>query len=331
MVNSLIPFPAGFWTGLGHMGIDAQDIVRKAQLPATLITQQTVTVAQYFAIWQAYSDLVGDIANGIVKLASAFETVKFPPNVLATYHAGSYREALSLMVRYKQMCPPDTIRMAEEDELCIIDLEWSQPEQVGPAILTGITLAFLLELGRRGTGKPLSARSIEFAQSMGDVKALEDYFGCRVRTNRSTNRMVLQRRDLDRVFVSNNAELMELLTPVLDKTLEEQLSSSSFVETIKRKIKQNLAAGNASIHVIAKELGMSERSLQRRLAGENTSFKKLFAQGKQEQARAYLKDPSLPIKEVASLLGFKDQNSFYRAFRQWEGETPLTWRSEHLI
>jgi len=331
MYNTLIPFPAGFWTSLGHLGIDAQDIIRKGRLPNTIRTQQAVTVAQYFAIWQAYSDLVGDIAKGIVSLASAFETAKFPPPVLATYHAGSYREALSFMARYKQMCPPDSMRIAEEGELCTIDLGWGQPEQVGPAILTGITLAFLLELGRRGTGRPLSARSIEFAQSMGDVQVLEEYFGCRVRTSSSTNRMVLHRRDLDRIFVSNNAELMEVLTPVLDKTLEEQLSSSSFSETVKQLAKQSLAEGNASIHVIAKKLAMSERSLQRRLADEHTSFKQLLTEGKQEQARAYLTDPSLPIKEVAYLLGYRDQNSFYRAFRQWEGETPLTWRAEHMI
>lgn len=330
-LNTLIPFPSGFWTGSDQLGIDAEKIIQKGRLPFSLITQQAVTIAQYYTIWQTYSDLVGDTAKGIVNLASAFETAKFPPTVLATYHAGNYREALNLMVRYKQMCPPDTMRMVEEGELCTIDLEWSQRDHAGPAILTGITLAFLLELGRRGTRRPLTARSIEFTQSMGDVKVLEDYFGCRVRTNSSFNRMVLHRRDLERSFVSNNAELMEILTPVLDKTLEKQLGSRSVAETVKRIIKHNLAEGNPSIHAIAKELGMSDRSLQRRLAEENTSFKLLLAQGKQEQARAYLADPSLQVKEVAYLVGYKDQNSFYRAFRQWEGETPFNWRSAQMI
>lgn len=59
---------------------------------------------------------------------------------------------------------------------------------------------------------------------------------------------------------------------------------------------------------------------------EGTSFKQLLTQTRREQALAYLADPSLEIKEVAFLVGYEDQNSFYRAFRSWEGETPASWR-----
>ncbi|MNI96216.1 HTH-type transcriptional regulator VirS [compost metagenome] len=75
---------------------------------------------------------------------------------------------------------------------------------------------------------------------------------------------------------------------------------------------------------------MSDRTLQRRLTEENTSFKHLLTQARHEQAREYLADPSLDIKEVAFLIGYEDQNSFYRAFRLWEGATPSDWRTEHL-
>lgn len=325
-----IPFPSGFWAGVGQLGIDAHDIVRKAQLPIAVIAEQAVTTAQYFAIWQAYSDLVGDMAKGIVGLAAAFDTAKYPPTVLATYHASDYRDALSRMVRYKQMCPPESLRMIEEGDRCTIELEWKHPELSGPPILTGITLAFLLELGRRGTGKPLKARSIEFTHPMGNVQALENYFGCRIQTGRPSDRLTLHRRDLDHYFISSNEELMEVLTPVLDRTLEERLLSRSFAETVKIMIKRNLTGGCPVIQVVAKELGMSDRTLQRRLTEENTSFKHLLNQARHEQARAFLADPSLPIKVVASLIGYEDQNSFYRAFRQWEGETPFKWRAAHM-
>jgi AraC-like DNA-binding protein len=70
--------------------------------------------------------------------------------------------------------------------------------------------------------------------------------------------------------------------------------------------------------------------LQRRLTDECTTFKQLLIQVRHEQARAYLTDPTLDIKEVAFLIGYEDQNSFYRAFRLWEGDTPSNWRSEYL-
>lgn len=325
-----IKMPPGFWAGLHQLGIAAQDVARKAQLPLTIITEPEVTTDQYFAIWQAYSDLMGDAATGIIKLATAFETAKYPPTVLATYHARDYRDALSRMVRYKQMCPPENLHMTEEGEHCTIELEWQDTEQPGPPVLVGITLAFLLELGRRGTGHPLTAKLVEFSHSMGDVQALEAYFGCRIQMSARHNRLTLHRKDLDRLFVSYNEELLEILTPALDQSLDEQQRSLSTSEMVKWIMKRGLTGGRPNIQAVANELSMSDRTLQRRLTDDNTSFKQLLIQARHEQAREYLADPAFDIKEVAYLIGYADQNSFYRAFRLWEGVTPSKWRTQHL-
>ncbi|GIN96506.1 AraC family transcriptional regulator [Siminovitchia terrae] len=328
--HTRIKIPAGFWAGIHQLGIVPHDVARKARLPLTIITDPVVTTAQYFAIWQAYSDLIDDIAKGIIKLTTIFETAHYPPTVLATYHARDYRDALNRMARYKQLCPPESLRITEEGEHCTIELDWLHTEQAGPPPLVGITLAFLLELGRRGTGQPLKARLVEFSHPMGDLQALEAYFGCRIRIGADCNRLTLHRGDLDRPFVSYNAELLEVLTPVLDQSLDEQQRCRTITEMVKWILKRSLTGGRPDIQTVASELGMSDRTLQRRLTDEGTSFKHLLTQVRHEQARAYLADPSLDIKEVAFLIGYEDQNSFYRAFRIWEGDTPSNWRTEHL-
>ncbi|MCR8636804.1 AraC family transcriptional regulator [Paenibacillus sp. N5-1-1-5] len=229
----------------------------------------------------------------------------------------------------KQLCPPESLRITEVGEICTIELEWMHSEQPGLPMLVGTTLAFLLELGRRGTGKPLSARSVEFSRSMGDVKVLEAYFGCPVRIGATDNRMTLHRRDLDRLFISYNKELLEILAPALDRSLDEY-RSRSIPEMVKWILKRCLTGGLLDIRAVASELGMSDRTPQRRLTDEGTTFKQLLTQARHEQAREYLADPKLEIKEVAFLIGYEDQNSFYRAFRLWEGDTPSKWRSEYL-
>ncbi|WP_341278924.1 helix-turn-helix domain-containing protein [Paenibacillus sp. FSL H8-0537] len=329
-ISNRIKIPPGFWEGVHQLGIAAQDIARIARLPLSIRTEPFVTTDQYFAIWRAYSDLIGDTAIGIIKLATAFETAKYPPTVLAPYHARDYRDALNRMARYKQLCPPESLRMAEEGERCTIELEWRNAEQVGPPMLVGVTLAFLLELGRRGTGQPLTAQLVEFSSTMGDVQALEAYFGCPIRIGAAGNRLTLHRKDLDRSFISYNEELLEILTPALDRSLDEHQHSQSMTKTVKWIMKRSLTGGRPDIQAVAKELSISERTLQRRLTDENTSFKQLLTQARHEQAREYLADPSLEIKEVAYLIGYEDQNSFYRAFRLWEGDTPSNWRAEHL-
>jgi len=273
--------------------------------------------------------LAGDIAHGMIKLATVYEVTKYPPTVLATYHARDYRDALLRMVRYKKLCPPDNLKMIEKGEECTLDLEWLVTDRTCPPLLVGITLAFLLELGRRGTGEHLTARSVEFAQPTGDVQALEAFFGCPVRTNADRNRLTLHRRDLDRPFLTYNEELLEILTPALDRTVQEHQGDRTVSERVKWIMKRSFSGGRPDVRTVARELGMSDRTLQRRLTEERTSFASLLMQARHEQALLYLSDLSLEINEVAFLIGYEDQNSFYRAFRDWEGDTPAKWRKEH--
>ncbi len=329
--NTRIKIPDGFWKGLEQLGIHAPHVVRKAKMPLNVITESVVTVEQYYALWQAYSDIIGDMEAGMLQLPTVFETTQYPPSVLAAYHARDYRDALKRMARYKEMCPPEKLRIVEQGTNGVIELEWLDTEQSGPALLVGTTLAFLLELGRRGTGYPIKAKLVEFIHSFGQVQALEEYFGCPIQIGAKRNRLTLQREDLDRPFTSYNAELLEILTPVLEQTLDKQRRSHSITEIVRWILIRNLTGDRLDIQEVASELGMSERTLQRRLTDEKTSFKELLKNARHDQARQYLANPALDIKEVAFLVGYKDQSSFYRAFRSWEGDTPLNWRAEHAL
>jgi AraC-like DNA-binding protein len=324
--SELVKVPPGLWDGIRQLGIDASDIARQTKLPESGIMAPEVTAAYYYAIWEAIADLVGGTAQAIIKLVTVFETAKYPPSVLATYHARDYRDALRRMTRYKQLCPPEGLLITEEGSSCAIELEWQSSALPGPPILTGITLACLLELGRRGTGQPLAAKSVEFTDSMGDVPALEDFFGCRIRTGATRNRLTLHRMDLDRPFTSFNEELLEILTPVLEQSVADRHAGRTVGESVKHRLKQTIMKGRPEIKDMAKDLGISERTLQRRLRDEGTSFNSLLSQARHEQAIRLLSDPAFEIKEVAFLVGFEDQNSFYRAFRGWEGDTPSNWR-----
>jgi AraC-like DNA-binding protein len=326
-----IKIPRGFWLGLRHLNIAAHDVVRKAGLPLTIVNEQAlVTTSQYFALWQAFSEIVDDPAVQIVQLSKDFETAQLPPSVMAPYHARNYRDALNRMARYKQLCSPEQIHIAEEGEFCKIELVWLYSEHPEPPMLIGVSLASFMELGRRGTGKPIKAHAVELSRPIGDLRALETFFGCSVRVGSERNRLTLKRADLDRPFISYNEELLEILTPALDRSLEEKQRALSTTETVKWMMKQSLSAGRPDIQTIANELGMSDRTLQRRLTEEGTSFKQLLSYARREKALEYLSDPLLDLKEVAFLLGYEDQNSFFRAFRQWEGDTPSNWRAEQF-
>lgn len=330
-ITDRIKIPAGLWDTLRVLRLNATDLIRLARLPIAVLTDQVaVTTNQYFALWQAMTDVTEDGAIGI-KLATALPTGRMPPSLLAAYHARDYRDALHRLERYKQLCAPERLLLSEEGDACVVSHEWLNTEQAVPTALVDASMATLLELGRRSTGAAIAARLIELARPKTDASALEAYFGCRVRFDAQRNCLHLHRSDLGRVFTAYNTELLDILTPALDQVLAEHQRAQSFSDTarVRRLLVHQMSGGRPDISAVALELGVSERTMQRRLGIEGTSFQLLLTAARRERACELLADSSLDIDEVAFLLGYKDQSSFFRAFRMWEGKTPTNWRAAH--
>lgn len=87
-----------------------------------------------------------------------------------------------------------------------------------------------------------------------------------------------------------------------------------------------LPTGHADIDHVAPTLGMSRRTLQRRLGEEGLSFRRILSDLRQNRALRLLQDPALTLVEVALLLGYADETAFQRAFRRWRGTSPGRWR-----
>ena len=91
-----------------------------------------------------------------------------------------------------------------------------------------------------------------------------------------------------------------------------------------------LRLGMARADVVAKKLGMSERTLARRLTEEGVTFIKVVQQLKATLARYYLEDETMPMSEIAWRLGFEEQSSFNHACKRWTGKTPRELRGAEL-
>jgi AraC-like DNA-binding protein len=100
------------------------------------------------------------------------------------------------------------------------------------------------------------------------------------------------------------------------KTLAERQRPRSLSDAVKWLLARQLSGDRPDILAVARGLGVGERSLQRRLGGEGTSFQVLLNAVRRARGRELLADPALDIDEVAFLLGYEGQNSFFRAFRK---------------
>lgn len=319
--------PQAFWRTAEQFSIRPAALLRQARLPATLHLgeQAFVTTAQYFTLMQAMADLSRDPALGI-RMVQAVDTAVHPPSSLAAFYARDYRDGLTRLSRFKRLCTPEQLHVVETNGDCIISVEWPFALEAEPAISIDITFATLVELGRRATGRAIIPRRLDLTRP-GPVSATHtDYFGCTIRTGALRDLLVLDAADLDRPFPGHNPEMLEMLTPALSAALGELEALSSVSEQVKIVLKRCLASGQPGLADVAKQLGMSDRTLQRRIAEEGSTFRDVLTEARRDLGRHLLTDPTTDIDEVACLLGYQDTTSFYRAFREWEGMSPSRWR-----
>jgi AraC-like DNA-binding protein len=77
---------------------------------------------------------------------------------------------------------------------------------------------------------------------------------------------------------------------------------------------------------VARTLGLSRRSLRRRLVSEGSSYKTIVKEALAIVAKHYLREKRLTIQETAYEMGFADTSTFHRAFKRWTGRTPSAYR-----
>ncbi len=123
--------------------------------------------------------------------------------------------------------------------------------------------------------------------------------------------------------------------PLLRKTLEAhaltQLASldtdSDLTSQVKRSIQQQLQHGITRQDMVAEDLDMTSRTLQRKLSHEGVSYQKLLDEVRQTMAEDYLRNSDLPIPDIALRLGYSETTSFHRKFKAVAGRTPGEFRS----
>ena len=99
----------------------------------------------------------------------------------------------------------------------------------------------------------------------------------------------------------------------LERALEERRAQSSISEQVKWILRRLLTGSRPEVAAVARELGLSDRTLQRRIIDDGATFRQLLLEVRQELAHEYLNRPEMDVTEVAFLLGYEDSNSFYRA------------------
>ena len=160
-------------------------------------------------------------------------------------------------------------------------------------------------------------------------RAFDKLTHCHMTFNCDDIRIVFDNETLDTPLTSPNPKLARMNDEIVEQYLSQYLSNS-----IRRQVTESiinyLPNGTPNADVVAASLLISRRTLQRKLASENTSFRQLLNDVRRQLAVKYIQHPTRALAETAYLLGFSEPSNFTRAFTSWFGQSPAKYRQDSL-
>jgi AraC-like DNA-binding protein len=327
MKTDHIPLSRSLFNRIAAQGLNARVILQQAMLSPELVVQPRATLptAQYFALWRAIEAASDDPALGL-RIGAATRSEISDVASMAALHSANLDDALQKLARYKRLTCPEDISIEKDDGVAAISFRWMLAEGHAPPLLTDAIFASTLALAQRGVGEQVTPRRVELTRRPRHAAMYSRHFGCEVRFNVGQDRLVFDQDDLARPFLTHSEDRLAVLMPALESALREQNERLTLHDQVRHVLARGMRGEPQRMAEIAHALHLSPRTLQRRLSEAGTSYQDVLNQVRRDTARHLLDVTDLDTGEIAFLLGFEELNSFTRAFRQWEGQTPQRWR-----
>jgi len=201
-----------------------------------------------------------------------------------------------------------------------------------PAALTReyaeYAFAALFVRSRRVMGVDWPLRSLEFAHpAPASTAEHERIFQCPVLFAAPACRMTIDSLVWEMPTAHVDGVVFEVSQEHASLLVEKLPAAGRLGRAVRAAIRRELRGGDPGLDHVAKQLGMSPRTLQRRLGEAGEGYATVLDEMRTETAKAYLEDREIALSEIAYLLGFAEQSSFTRAFRRWTGVSPSEYRA----
>jgi AraC-like DNA-binding protein len=278
--------------------------------------------------WTIVAEYTRDPAIGVRAAQQYFQPADWQSLGLAILCSNTLRQALERLNKYFQMVSDaaDTLLVEDKSTLRFVATPFDDPEELGyEAIEYG--LAALISLLQEIYPRPLHPLRIDLLRpEKFSSPEFARLFNCPVTFGCEREALVFSLADVDLPLHGSNDVLAQYQDSFSDEYLA-RFGNDSISLKVKREILRSLPGGNPCQVSVADALHMSVRNLQRQLGSENTSFRQLVTDIRQQLSCTYLRQESRSFGEIAYVLGFSDHSNFSRAFKQWFAITPSEYRA----
>jgi AraC-like DNA-binding protein len=277
---------------LGQLGVSGQDVLRTARLPLDLFRREaaSVTSLEYFQLWEALATVSGDPLLPL-RMAEVMTAEAFGRALFACLCSESLDAALKRLAEYKPLVGPMQLVVKKGASETEAEIRGLPGGVVPPALLVAAELVFFTHLARLGTRDRIAPARVDIPVPLPEPRAYADWFGCAPQEG-DTPRIAFRRLDAERPFLTASPAMWAAFEPSLRQRLSDATAQVSMSGRLRGWLNETIASGRTGIAEAARDLGVSARTLQRRLSDEGTSFQQELSAVREKLARHYLTELS---------------------------------------
>jgi AraC-like DNA-binding protein len=309
-------------------GLDPDALFREAGLDLTELNNHEARFApeKISLLWEIATERSGNSALGVT-VPEASTPISFDAVAYVMMSCRDLLTGLEHLIRYLRIISNAAeLTLVKETDGYAFTVELVTGERPLLRQRVEFVIVTVLNFCRRLTGRQLYPLQVDLVHPAPDnLQSYNDAFGCAIHFGAPLHRMLFSDCDLTLPLPTSNPVLAELHDRHAAEYLY-RLDDANVTNKTRELIVQRLPDGDPSRAEIAKALCMSERTLQRRLQDESTSYHELLDETRQDLARRYMRQPELTLAQITYLLGFGEQSTFSRACKRWFDLSPGEYR-----
>lgn len=313
-------------------GLPRERVIARFNLdPAALAdVDGRVPLHSLMAMWAELPGLLGDPDMPLHLLEHAANADP-PLPVLLFMASPTLGEGLRRMVRYERLgydvADEPTSELVLDGPVARILLHHERAAVLPPTGAVLYTLAGVLTLARAATGREIVPLSLQLRhEAPRDPEPYRAIFRCRPVFGADRDILTLRAADLALPHPEASRNLLAIAERHAEAALLALPLGDDLLTALRRVVRARLPDGELSLGELARPLGLSARTLQRRLEAEGTTLRRLLDEERRALALHHIQNPRTPLIDIAMLLGFADQSAFSRAFSRWTQRSPSDYR-----
>jgi AraC-like DNA-binding protein len=315
---------------LESAGVPVAPLLKRAGLTPELIAdpEERLSVQGQIALLNEAAIALKDDCLGFT-LARDFEPREIGLLYYVMASSRTLGEALKRLARYSKITNEALVFGYREGNRLVINLSYSGVPRHSDRHQIEFCMFGLLRVCRMLTGQDLVPQHFSIAHHRSQaVLEIARFVGTKVEFGAERDEFALNLDARELPLVHSDSYLNDLLLKYCEAALADRRGDTSQLRTrVENAIASLLPHGRVLVEDIARSLGVSERTLARKLSDQGLNFTEILQQLRRDLAVRYLDDRKLHVSKIAWLLGFHEVSAFTHAFKRWTGKTPSQIRT----